>query len=318
MTITEELPQAPFQAYDLCSASMNIQQLRYLIAVSDSGSVSAASRSLGVTQPVVSRSIHAFEAEHGVTVFERVGTRLVVKEAGQVVVDAARTALAAFDAVAEAAEAVRERREFVIATTPTNGQLLTEALGELHRCEPGLVIRVCRADDADHVIRIVQDGTAEIGFSELTPLIGESRLTDMPVAELEVVLVSPLGTDLPAAVTWNDVVRQPLIVPPPDSGRRALINAMAKQASGTTPQETVVFEDRGSWLAAAQAGMGSFLSYRSLVANQERIELRPFTPRQTVPVGFVCRDGELSTDAARFVVLARAAFATLAAAAAIG
>jgi DNA-binding transcriptional LysR family regulator len=318
MTMTVDLPQVSFRAYDLCSASMNIQQLRYLIAVSGSGSVSAAARSLGVTQPVVSRSVHAFEAEQGVAVFERVGTRLVVKEAGQVIVDAARAALAAFDAVAEAAEAVRERREFVIATTPTNGQLLTEALGELHRCEPGLVIRVCRANDADHVIRIVQDGTAEIGFSELTPFIGESRLSSMPVAELEVVLVSPLGTDLPAAVTWNDVVLQPLIVPPPDSGRRALINAMAKQAAGTTPKETVVFEDRGSWLAAAQAGMGSFLSYRSLVANQERIELRPFTPIQTVPVGFVCRDGELSTDAARFVHLARAAFATLAAAAAIG
>jgi DNA-binding transcriptional LysR family regulator len=297
---------------------MNIQQLRYLIAVSDSGSVSAASRSLGVTQPVVSRSIHAFETEHGVSVFERVGTRLVVKEAGQVIVGAARTALAAFDAVAEAAEAVRERRELVIATTPTNGQLLTEALGELHRGEPGLVIRVCRADDADHVIIIVRDGTADIGFSELTPLLGETRLTHLRVAELEVVLVSPVGTDLPAAVTWHDVVRQPLIVPPPDSGRRALINAMATQSAGTTPHETVVFEDRGSWLAAAQAGMGSFLSYRCLVDNQDRIEVRPFTPMQTVPVGFVCRDRALSAETKRFVQLARAAFAASAAVAVPG
>jgi hypothetical protein len=140
----------------------------------------------------------------------------------------------------------------------------------------------------------------------------------MRVAELEVVLVSPLGTDLPAAVTWHDVVRQPLIVPPPDSGRRALINAMATQSAGTTPHETVVFEDRGSWLAATQAGMGSFLSYRCLVANQERIEVRPFTPMQTVPVGFVCRDHALSADTARFVQLARAAFATVAAVAVPG
>ena len=297
---------------------MNIQQLRYLIAVSDSGSVSAAARSLGVTQPVVSRSIHAFEAEHGVAVFERAGTRLVVKEAAQVIVGAARASLAAFDAVAEAAETVRASRELVIATTPTNGQLLTEALGELHRCEPGLVIRVCRADDADHVIHIVRDGSADIGFSELTPSIGAGRLTDLPVAELEVVLVSPLGTDLPAAVTWHDVVLQPLIVPPPDSGRRTLINAMATQSAGTTPHETVVFEDRGSWLAAAQAGMGSFLSYRCLVDNQERIEVRPFTPMQTVPVGFVCRDRALSADTARFVQLARAAFAPSAAVAVSG
>src|SRR5271169_3989165 len=94
-----ERPQAPFRTYDLCSANMNVQQLRYLIAVSDFGSVSAAARSLGVTQPVVSRSIHAFEDEQGVTVFALSGTRLVVTEAAQEIVHAARDALTAFDAV---------------------------------------------------------------------------------------------------------------------------------------------------------------------------------------------------------------------------
>jgi LysR family nitrogen assimilation transcriptional regulator len=284
---------------------MNVQQLRYLIAVCDFGSVSAAARSLGVTQPVVSRSVHAFETEHGVTMFALSGTRLVVTEASEPIVDAARDALAAFDAVGQTAQAVRDRRELVIATTPTNGLLLTRALSELRRCEPGLVIRVCRANDAEDVLRIVHDGTAEIGFSELTPPVSNRQLTGIPIAELEVVFVSPVGTDLPSEVTWNDVVMQPLIVPPPDSGRRELINEMAMKASGTTPQSTVVFEDRGSWLAAAQAGMGSFLSYRCVVVDHENIELRPFTPPQAVPVGFVHQDLELSAAAKRFIDLAR-------------
>ena len=74
---------------------MNVQQLRYLVAVSDFGSVSAAARSLDVTQPVISRSVRAFEVEHGVTVFGLRGSRLVPTEAGKAVVDAARDALAA-------------------------------------------------------------------------------------------------------------------------------------------------------------------------------------------------------------------------------
>lgn len=290
---------------------MNVQQLRYLVAVSDSGSVSAAARNLGITQPVISRAIHAFEHEQGVTVFERSGSRLVVSEAALAIVQSARSALGAFDAVEQTAQAVRNPRELVIATTPTNGLLLTGTLGEIHRCEPGLVIRVRRADDADHVLRLVEEGVAEIGFLELTPLSAESQLTTMLVARLEVVFVSPLGTDLQAAVTWDDVVRQPLIVPPADSGRRTLINAMAKTATGTTPEETIVFEDRGSWLAGAQAGMGSFLSYRCLVADHERVEIRPFTPMQTVPVGFVLPDLALSAEASRFVELARATYADL-------
>jgi LysR family nitrogen assimilation transcriptional regulator len=200
---------------------------------------------------------------------------------------------------------MRDKREFVIATTPTNGLLLTKALSELRRSEPGLVIRVCRANDAEDVLRLVRDGTAEIGFSELTPLATESQLTDLAIAELEVVLVSPVGTDLPGEVTWNDVVMQPLIVPPLDSGRRELINEMAMNATGTTPQSTVVFEDRGSWIAAARAGMGSFLSYRCVVADHEDIELRPFTPPQSVPVGFFHQKHELSSAAKRFIDLAR-------------
>jgi DNA-binding transcriptional LysR family regulator len=284
---------------------MNVQQLRYLVAVSDFGSLSAAARSLGVTQPVVSRAVHAFETEHGVKVFRLSGTRLVVAEQAQAIVTAARDALAALDTVGQTAQAVREQRELVIATTPTNGLLLTTALSKLRQCDPSLVIRVCRADDVDDVLRIVDNGVAEIGFSEMTPLLRDSQLAALPVAELEVVFVSPVGTDLPAAVTWNDVVMQPLIVPPPDSGRRALINDMAKAASGTTPQATVVFEDRGSWMAAAQGGMGSFLSYRRVVADHERLEIRPFTPPQAVTVGFFHRDLALSSAAVQFIDLAR-------------
>ena len=100
---------------------MNVQQLRYLVAVTDFGSLSAAARSLGVTQPVVSRSVHAFETEHGVTVFGLSGTRLVVTEEAQAIVNAARDALAAFDAVGQTAQAVRDRRDWSSPPRPRMG-----------------------------------------------------------------------------------------------------------------------------------------------------------------------------------------------------
>src|ERR1700733_8775468 len=168
---------------------MSVQQLRYLVAVSDFGSVSAAARSLGVSQPVISRSVHAFEAEHGVTVFNLSGRRLVITEPAQAIVRAARDALAAVDAVGQTAQIVKGQQEFVIATTPTNGLLLTGALSELNRCEPGLATRGGRPTHADAVLRKVNDGAAEIGFSEPTPLARDRGLTVLPVVELEVVFV---------------------------------------------------------------------------------------------------------------------------------
>jgi DNA-binding transcriptional LysR family regulator len=284
---------------------MNVQQLRYLVAVSDLGSVSAAARSLHVGQPAISRAIRSFEVEHGVTVFRLSGRRLVPTEAGTTVVDAARRALDAIDAVEHEARAAggQAELELVIATTPTNGQLLTSALSELGREEPDLEIKVQRAGEHDEVLRMVQDRRAEIGFRELHPGV-DLELITKPLAEMEVVLVSPKGTDLPAAASWDDVVRQPLILPPSGSGRRQLIDEQITRLARNAPQAGLILEDRGSWVAAAQAGMGSFFSYRCLTAGLEGLEVRPIDPPQLVTVGFVHRADPLSKPAARFIEVA--------------
>ncbi len=289
---------------------MNVQQLRYLVAVSDAGSVSAAARSLQVTQPVISRAVRAFEIEHGITVFCLSGRRLVPTDAGTAVVDSARGALAAIDAVGRTARTAGDRVQLSIATTPTNGLLLASALSDLGRWEPDLEIRMCRANDSEDVLRQVQSGSAEIGFGELTSSVDECHLTSRPVAEVEVVLVSPLGSDLPATVSWDEVLSQPLILPPAGSGRRQLFDDMATLAGAAPPRASLVIEDRGSWIAAAQAGMGSFLSYRPVVTSLERVEIRPFTSPHFATVGFVHRVGPISAAATRLMGLARDAHAS--------
>ncbi len=289
---------------------MNVQQLRYLVAVSDSGSVSAAARSLHVTQPVISRSIRAFEVEHGITLFCLAGRRLIPTDVGTAVVDSAREALAAIDAVGETARAAGDQVELSIAATPTNGLLLASVLSDLGRCEPELEIRVCRAGDSDDVLRRVQSGSAEIGFGELTASVDDRHLTSTPVAEVEVVLVSPLGSDLPAAVSWDEVLKQPLILPPAGSGRRQHFDDMAARSATAPPRASLVIEERGSWIAAAQAGMGSFLSYRSVVTGLERVEIRPFASPHFATVGFMHRVGRVSPAATRLMDLAQDAYAS--------
>jgi DNA-binding transcriptional LysR family regulator len=267
--------------------------------------VSAAARSLHVGQPAISRAIRSFEVEHGVKVFRLSGRRLVPTEAGTSVVDAARRALDAIDAVEHEARAAggHAELELVIATTPTNGQLLTSALSELGREEPDLEIKVQRAGAHDEVLRMVQERRAEIGFRELHPGV-DLELVSRPLAEMDIVLVSPKGSDLPAAVTWDDVVKQPLILPPSGSGRRQLIDDQIARLARNSPQAALTLEDRGTWVAAAQAGMGSFLSYRCLVAGLEDLEVRSFDPPTLVTVGFVHRADPISRPAERLIEIA--------------
>jgi LysR family transcriptional regulator of abg operon len=50
---------------------MKLSQLRDVVAVSETGSLRAAGRHLGIAQPAITRSIREIEHELGVTLFER-------------------------------------------------------------------------------------------------------------------------------------------------------------------------------------------------------------------------------------------------------
>jgi DNA-binding transcriptional LysR family regulator len=284
---------------------MNMQQLRYLVAVTDTGSMSAAARSLHVTQPVISRAIRSFETEHAISVFHLCGRRLVPTDAGRAVVESARRALSAIEGVAQTARTGSDRSELVIATTPTNGLLLLEALNDMGRSEPEIEVRHCRAHDADDLLHMVRSAAADIGFGDLGYLKGDSSLVEEPVADVEVVLVSPLGSDLPVAVTWEDIATHPLILPPTNSGRRQRLDDEITKAVGAPPQTPLVIEERSSWVAAAQSGMGSFLSFRPVAVRLEGIEIRPFKPAIRASVGFVFRPGPISHAARTLIHLAR-------------
>lgn len=80
---------------------MTIVQLEYLLAVADYGSFSLASDHCFVTQPSLSTQIKNLEEELGVMLLNRDDKPLTLTSAGEVVVEQARKAIAAFNDVRE-------------------------------------------------------------------------------------------------------------------------------------------------------------------------------------------------------------------------
>jgi DNA-binding transcriptional LysR family regulator len=94
---------APGQA----GLAMALLQLSYFLAAVEHGSFSAAAEALYIAQPSLSEQIKRLEKELGVTLFVRTNRRLVLTEAGQLLLPSAQRAVAA---AREAAESVREVR----------------------------------------------------------------------------------------------------------------------------------------------------------------------------------------------------------------
>jgi DNA-binding transcriptional LysR family regulator len=79
---------------------MTLQQLRYLVAVVDTGSFTAAARTLHVAQPSLSQQVRALEAELGGDLVERLPRGVRLTSAGTALLPKARAALHAADQAA--------------------------------------------------------------------------------------------------------------------------------------------------------------------------------------------------------------------------
>ena len=76
---------------------MTLVQLRHLISLAQTGSFSKSAVALFLTQPALSRSIRALEAELGQPLFDRIGRRSEVTPFGREVVARARQLVGAAD-----------------------------------------------------------------------------------------------------------------------------------------------------------------------------------------------------------------------------
>ena len=122
---------------------MEIQQLKYFTAIAECENLTKAAQKLHVSQPSLSRSLHALEDELGTMLFDRVGRNIVLNDAGRVALSRILTVLDSAEAVSrEVEEYVRDRSQTVNFYCPVPMGYNEDILLSFKRRYPEIHLRV--------------------------------------------------------------------------------------------------------------------------------------------------------------------------------
>jgi DNA-binding transcriptional LysR family regulator len=147
---------------------MTLEQLRIFAAVAEREHVTRAAKALNLTQSAVSAAIAALEERHSVALFNRVGRRIELTEAGRLFLDEARAVLARAQAAELALSEIAgvERGVLTIYASQTIASYwLPARLASFHLMHPRITINLIDRNTSE-VARAVHDGSADLGFVE--------------------------------------------------------------------------------------------------------------------------------------------------------
>jgi DNA-binding transcriptional LysR family regulator len=140
----------------LCMDSLDWNQLKAFLETAETGSLSAAARKLGLTQPTLSRQVAAIELRMGVTLFERVGKAMALTPTGLDLLEHARAMGAAADALRMAATGRSQALAGVVSVSASDAvaaYLLPPLIRRLHEQESGIAIEVISSNALSDLLR---------------------------------------------------------------------------------------------------------------------------------------------------------------------
>lgn len=192
---------------------MELHQLRYLLAVAETGNFTRAAERAHVTQPSLSQQIINLEKELGHKLFHRLGRKAVPTEAGiAFLARAKRVLLELDDATRELSDTPDLERHIFVGGIPTVvPYLFPQLIDECRQKFPHLVIHT-RENFRNQLVRSVLEG--ELDLALVSQPVKDSRLSIEPVFTEPLLLV--IGRDHPlasqATVTAKDLADQTFVL----------------------------------------------------------------------------------------------------------
>jgi DNA-binding transcriptional LysR family regulator len=290
---------------------MDVRDLQVFLSVSKHLNYTRAGEEINLSQPSVSVRIHQLESELRVKLFEQLGKKVVLTDAGQLLVPYANRVIAAIDDAHHAIDELQglERGSLRIGASTTPGMyLVPQVVARFKRSHPKIDIHL-RIKDTREVEDGVLNNEFDFGFVgghlAAAEVSAHAWLTD----ELLLVVSPDHRLRNKKTVRKQDLEGESFIVRESGSATRATIVTQLQQANFEL--ETVIeMENPESIKKAVQSGLGIAFISKFAIATELKaktltaIRVRDLTINRELKIVHR-KDKHLSRAAVAFIEMAR-------------
>jgi DNA-binding transcriptional LysR family regulator len=290
---------------------MDVRDLQVFLSVSKHLNYTRAGEEINLSQPSVSVRIHQLESELRAKLFEQLGKKVVLTDAGQLLVPYANRVIAAIDDAHHAIDELQglERGSLRIGASTTPGMyLVPQVVARFKRSHPKIDIHL-RIKDTREVEDGVLSNEFDFGFVgghlAAAEVSAHAWLTD----ELLLVVSPDHRLRNKKTVRKQDLEGESFIVRESGSATRATIVTQLQQANFEL--ETVIeMENPESIKKAVQSGLGIAFISKFAIATELKaktltaIRVRDLTINRELKIVHR-KDKHLSRAAVAFIEMAR-------------
>lgn len=208
---------------------VEIRHLHYFMAVCEELHFTKAAEKLGISQPTLSQQIRVLEDELVMPLFDRIGKKIVVTEAGSLLFSYATEMLTTLQNVKDAINDLQElqRGQISVGIMPSDlDYRITQLVIDFHQKFPKVKLRILASID---IMRQVLENEVDIGIG--TNVEPDDRLVIIPLRREEYVLTvsqeHPLANQ--TAITIAELKGLPMVMYPEGFFGREIVEEAVKK-----------------------------------------------------------------------------------------
>lgn len=197
--------------------AIKLRHIRAFLDIAGKGSLTAAARAQGLTQPALSRTLAELETLLGTKLFLRQGRRLTLSEQGMLFRRHAAAGLAEFEAGAAALRPGGEGTPIRVGVLPTASTRLFPRIAlRFAALHPGTPLVIATGPHS-YLMQLLREGGIELMLGRMPAPAEMAGLSFLHLLEDSIVLAARAGHPMAGRPAAEALTRAPLILPPEDA-----------------------------------------------------------------------------------------------------